>query len=73
VPTNLVEGSAKRGNREFARYLDINVASVAQVGYLLLFAREVGLLPNADWVALESLREKAAQQLWLLYRAVRGT
>jgi four helix bundle protein len=72
VPTNMVEGSAKRGKRELGRFLDISVGSVAEVSYLLLFAREIGLLSTADWTTLEALREKAAQQLWLLYRAVRG-
>lgn len=46
VPTNIAEGSAKRGRREFGRYLDIALGSLAELSYLLLFARDRGLLPQ---------------------------
>ena len=72
IPTNLVEGSAKRGKGEFGRFLDISVGSLAEVTYLLQFARDRGILPHEDWLALERSREKAAQQLWILYRGIRG-
>jgi four helix bundle protein len=70
VPTNLVEGSAKRGRGEFRRFLDISVASLAELGYLLRFARDAGYLKEGEWVALEAEREQAARILWGLYRAV---
>ena len=35
VPTNIAEGSAKKGVREFGRYLDIARGSLSELSYLL--------------------------------------
>src|SRR5437016_5142474 len=40
IPTNVVEGSAKRGPAEFRRFLDISLGSLAELAYLLIFARD---------------------------------
>jgi four helix bundle protein len=37
VPTNIAEGSAKLGPREFRRYLDISLGSLSEISYLLRF------------------------------------
>ena len=41
---NVVEGAAKRGLREFRRHLDIALESLAEVGYALRLARDLGYL-----------------------------
>src|SRR6476660_261400 len=38
---NIAEGSAKRGNREFGRFLDIALGSLAELTYILLLARDL--------------------------------
>lgn len=68
--TNLVEGSAKLGKREFRRYLDISLGSLAEVGYLLRVARDLGVLTRENWEALEATRKEAARLVWLLYRSL---
>jgi four helix bundle protein len=65
-----VEGSAKRGRVEFRRFLDISIGSLAELGYLLRFARDAGYLTETEWASLEAEREQAARILWGLYRAV---
>jgi len=70
VPTNIVEGSAKKGRAEFRRFLDISLGSVAEVGYLLRFARDLGILSESEWRQLEALRKDAARLIWLLYRSL---
>jgi four helix bundle protein len=70
VPANPVEGSAKRGRMEFRRFLDISIASLAELGYLLRFARDAGYMTEAEWVAIEAEGEQAARILWGLYRKV---
>ena len=40
VPTNIAEGAAKRGSREFRRFLDIALGSLAELSYLLRFSRD---------------------------------
>src|SRR4051794_15022488 len=49
VPANIAEGSAKRGPREFRRYLDISLGSLSEVSYLLRFSRDRGLLRAAEY------------------------
>ncbi|HKH83934.1 MAG TPA: four helix bundle protein [Gemmatimonadales bacterium] len=45
APTNIAEGSAKRGSRELRRYLDIALGSLSEVSYLLRFTRD-----RASWL-----------------------
>ena len=71
VPTNIVEGSAKRGNVEFARFLNISLGSMAEVGYLLRFARDAGFITADEWSELFSSWSRAARVLWGLYRSVK--
>jgi four helix bundle protein len=71
IPTNIAEGAARHGRREFARYLNISLGSLAELSYLLLFSRERGLCNEAEWRALESLRDQTGKLVYGLYRHVR--
>jgi four helix bundle protein len=71
IPTNIAEGAARHGRREFARYLNISLGSLAELSYLLLFSRERGLCNEAEWRALESLRDQTGKLFYGLYRRVR--
>ena len=73
IPTNLAEGSAKLGPREFRRYLDICLGSLSELSYLLLFSRDRGLVSAECWKALDQQRNRAGQLVWRLYRAVQRT
>ena len=68
VPTNIAEGTAKLGPREFRRYLDIALGSLSELSYLLLFGRERGLLEIEEWQRLDAMRNRAGQLVWRLYR-----
>ena len=70
VPTNIAEGAAKRGTREFRRFLDIALGSLAEVTYLLRFSMDRGLLAPDSWLELETLRNRAGQLTWQLYRSI---
>ena len=67
---NIAEGSAKLGPKEFRRYLDISLGSLAELSYALLLARDLGLISQSEWGELEALRDHAGQLTWGLYRAV---
>jgi four helix bundle protein len=71
APTNIAEGAAKRGSREFRRYLDIALGSLSEVSYLLRFARDRGILDDDAFGALEELRNQAGILSWRLYACVR--
>ena len=68
VPANIVEGRARRGAREFRRFLDIAWASLAEVGYTLRYARDVGYLTVEAHTKLEQARTKAGRSLYALLR-----
>ena len=70
IPTNIAEGVAKSGSREFRRYLDMSLGSASELSYLLLFARDRGLLSVRDWEQMDSRRNRVGQLLWRLYRSI---
>ncbi len=71
VPTNIAEGAAKRGPREFRRFLDIALGSLGEVTYLLRVARDLDLLTDDAWRELETLRDQVGRRVWRLYQALR--
>ncbi len=68
VPTNIAEGAAKLGPREFRRYLDISLGSLSELSYLLRFSRDRGLLEVEEWQRLDAIRNRAGQLVWRLYK-----
>lgn len=70
APTNIAEGAAKRGLREFRRYLDISLGSLSELSYLLRFSKDCGDLDEETFQSLEELRNKAGALTWRLYRCL---
>ncbi len=70
APSNIAEGASKRGGREFRRFLDIALGSLAEVQYLLKFRLDFGLTTAEQWQELEHLRTQAARLTWGLYRSL---
>jgi len=67
---NIAEGSAKRGSREFRRYLDISIGSLSEVGYVLHIAKRLEYLTIEEWRTLDSLRSEASKLTWHLYKSL---
>ncbi len=44
IPTNIAEGSKRKGNQEYARFLNIAEGSLAETEYLMLLSRDLGYL-----------------------------
>lgn len=68
---NIVEGSARRGKGEFRRFLEIAFASMAETGYTLRFAKDLGILALDAYTRLETQREAASKVLFFLLRSMR--
>ncbi|MDD5544826.1 MAG: four helix bundle protein [Acidobacteriia bacterium] len=68
VPTNLVEGYARRGDKELARFVNISLGSLAEVEYLLEFSRALGYLNQKDFERIEASRDEVGKLLWAFYR-----
>jgi four helix bundle protein len=71
APTNIAEGAAKRGTREFRRYLDIALGSLSELSYLLRFSRDRGILKDESFRSLDELRNRAGMLTWRLYGCMR--
>jgi four helix bundle protein len=70
APTNIAEGSAKRGPAEFRRFLDYSLGSLSELAYLLRFARDSQFLTDEAWAKLQQMRDKAAILTWRLARSL---
>jgi four helix bundle protein len=70
---SIAEGAAKRGTREFRRFLDISLGSLSELSYILQLARDLGYLKPEEWGEVEALRDHAGRLTWGLYRAVDRT
>jgi four helix bundle protein len=70
VVANLVEGRAKRGVREFQRFLDISIGSLAELSIAFRLARDMDYLDEPAWANLEGQRRRAAFLVWQLYRSL---
>ncbi len=70
---NIAEGYAKRGAQELRRYLDISCGSLSELGFAMLLAREVGLLPAPEWQQIDAQIQRASQLVGGLMRALRRT
>ena len=67
---NIAEGSAKRGAREFRRFLDISIGSISELTYILILARDLGYLRQESWGEIEAIRDHAGRLTWGLYRSL---
>ncbi len=67
---NIAEGVCKRGPREFRRFLDISIGSLGELANLLVYTKDIGLLPKDDWKVLTDLRDEVGRVTWGLYKAV---
>jgi four helix bundle protein len=70
VPVNIVEGARRRGSREFRRFLDIALGSLAEVRYTIEFAAAVGVGKEDDARVLTPLVEEADKLCFGLARSL---
>ena len=70
APTNIAEGAAKRGSREYRRFLEVALGSLSATAYLLMLARDLEILSSLDWERLDDLRRRAGGLTWRLARSL---
>jgi four helix bundle protein len=67
---NIVEGTAKRGQRDCARHLNISIGSLAEVHYLLRAAIDVSIIDEAQHAELLAKQQEAGRLTMGLYRGL---
>lgn len=70
IPINIAEGSARKGSREYKRFLDIASGSLAEVETILGIAKELGYIPTADYTRLDAQASEAGKTLYGLLRKI---
>ncbi len=68
---NIAEGSAKRGHREFRRYLDISNGSLSELSYIFLLAHDLGFIDVDTYRSMSKLRDSASFLTWKLYNSLK--
>ena len=62
VPSNIVEGNARRTTREYVHFLNIAYASAAELAYLVDLAAELGYLSGAALTELNDSCGRVCRQ-----------
>jgi four helix bundle protein len=71
VPANIAEGCGKRGDAEFARYLDIALRSLKESENHLILARDLGWIDMATHMSLDARLTEVRRMLYSLCRVMR--
>jgi len=72
VVANIAEGSARRGPREFRRFLDIALGSLAELACALRLARDLRLIDDVSYARLDDVRNSAGKLVWGLSASMRS-
>ncbi|OGS06471.1 MAG: four helix bundle protein [Elusimicrobia bacterium RIFOXYA12_FULL_51_18] len=71
IPTNIVEGYARKGDKELSHFLDISFASLSETKYLLYFSKNLDYITVDKYESLEKLSSEVGAKLWKFIEVVR--
>jgi four helix bundle protein len=71
VPTNIVEGYSRKGDKELAHFINIALGSFAETKYLLYFSHRLNYIDDKKFVEIKNIYTKLGKLLWKFYEAVR--
>lgn len=66
VPANIAEGSKKKGQIDYARFLNIAEGSLAEVESFLIAGRDLEMLDASSFTHLEKAADEVARMLYAL-------
>jgi four helix bundle protein len=66
VPTNLVEGNARRTTRDYCSFLNVGLASACELAYLVKLAIELGFIASAAGKDLAEQSSSIVRQMQAL-------
>ncbi len=69
IPTNIVEGHARRTKKEFKQFMNIALGSYAETRYLFDFSRRLGY-SKGNIVRIQSLIDEVGKLLWSFYQSL---
>lgn len=72
IPTNIVEGYSRKGDKELSHFINISLGSLAETKYLLYFSHRLGYVKAGSYDDLKNSYDKLGKLLWKFYEAIRG-
>lgn len=72
IPTNIVEGYSRKGNKELSHFINISLGSLAETKYLIYFSHRLGYLSDNEYNKTKQGYEKLGKKLWRFYESVRA-
>ena len=70
VPTNIVEGYSRKGDKELSRFISISLGSLAETKYLLHFSSRLEYIDDKTYDDLKSGYQILGKKLWRFYEAL---
>jgi four helix bundle protein len=71
IPTNIVEGYSRKGDKELAHFVNISLGSLGEVKYLIYFSNRLGYFQDAEYKELRDGYNALGKMLWKFYDAIR--
>ncbi len=71
IPTNIVEGYSRKGDKELAHFVNIGLGSLGESKYLLYFSQRLDYICAPEYEKLENDCEVLGKKLWRFYEKVR--
>jgi len=72
IPTNIVEGYTRKGDKELSRFISIAIGSMAETEYLLDLSKRLGYMKENEFKNVEVLRDEVGKLLWTFYKKIAG-
>jgi four helix bundle protein len=73
IPTNIVEGYSRKGDRELSHFINICLGSLAETKYLLYFSYRLNYINSGEYMELKAGYEELGKKLWKFYEAVQAS
>ena len=68
IPANIIEGSARAGNKELKQFLNIAYGSLKEAKYLLYFAYKQKLIEERDYLSVKTKAEELSKLLYVFIK-----
>lgn len=70
VPTNIVEGYARRSDKELRNFLNIAYGSLVEVEYLLGFSKDLNFLTSDFYDEIKALHIETGALIWSFMKKI---
>ena len=70
IPSNIAEGSARKGTRDYRKFLDTAWGSLAEAQTALTMAHDLGYIEPTTYAKLEALATETSKTLFGLLRKI---